>query len=103
MLSMLYGIASALSWGTSDFAGGLAARKVSTYRIVFYGNLLGLLALFVAVALYPETIPEARSIIFAGLAGMLGSIGLLILFYSMAGGRMSIAHPYRHCLPPWFP
>jgi uncharacterized membrane protein len=93
MLSILYGIASALSWGTADFAGGLAARKLSAYRVVFYGNLLGLLALFVAVAFYPETIPEARSIILAGLAGMLGSISLLVLFYSMTCGKMSIAAP----------
>jgi len=93
MLSILYGIASALSWGAADFASGLAARKLSAYRAVFYGNVLGLLALFVAVAFYPETIPEAKSIILAGLAGMLGSISLLVLFYSMAYGQMSIAAP----------
>lgn len=93
MLSILYGIASALSWGAADFAGGLAARKLSAYRVVFYGNVLGLLALFVAIAFYPETIPEARSIILAGLAGMFGSISLLVLFYSMVYGQMSIAAP----------
>jgi len=93
MLSILYGIASALSWGAADFAGGLAARRLSTYRAVFYGNMLGLLVLFVTVVFYPETIPEARSMILAGLAGMFGSISLLVLFYSMTCGQMSIAAP----------
>jgi drug/metabolite transporter (DMT)-like permease len=93
MLSILYGIASALSWGAADFAGGLATSKLSPYRVVFYSNTLGLMVLFVAVAFYPETIPDAHSIILAGLAGMLGSISLLVLFYSLAREQMSIAAP----------
>lgn len=93
MFSILYGIASALSWGIADFAGGLAARKLSVYRVVFYGNIVGLLALLIAVALYPEGLPEPKSILFAGLAGILGSSSLLVLFYSMTCGKMSIAAP----------
>ena len=93
MFSMLYGIASALSWGIADFAGGLASRKLSLYLVVFYGNIVGLLALVIAVALYPEVIPEPKSIMFAGLAGLLSSGSLLVLFYSMTCGQMSIAAP----------
>ncbi len=93
MFSILYGITSALSWGAADFAGAIAARKLSVYRVVFYSNFLGLLALLVSLAIYPETIPEARSIILAGVAGVFGSISLLILFYSMACGQISIAAP----------
>ena len=93
MFSILYGIASALSWGVADFAGGLAARKLSVYLVVFYGNIVGLLALLIAVAFYPEVIPEAKSLVLAGLAGVLGTGSLLILFYSMTCGKMSIAAP----------
>jgi uncharacterized membrane protein len=93
MFSILYGIASALSWGVADFAGGLAARKLSVYLVVFYGNIVGLLALLIAVAFYPEVIPEAKSLVLAGLAGLLGTGSLLILFYSMTCGKMSIAAP----------
>ena len=103
MLSILYGIASALSWGTADFAGGLAARKLSVYRVVFYGNFWGLLALFVTVAIYPETIPEARSIILAGLAGMIGSISLFVLFYSMSCGQICIVSPVSALLAAMLP
>ena len=93
MFSIFYGIASALSWGVADFAGGIAARKFNTYRVVFYGNALGLLVLCVVVALYPEPIPEIQSLILAGLAGMFASISSLVLFHSMTGGKMSIAAP----------
>ena len=91
MLSIFYGIAAALSWGAADFAGGLSARKLNTYRAVFYSNTLGLLTLLAIVAVYPETVPDTHSLIIAGVAGIVGVISLLILFYSMARGLMSIA------------
>ncbi|MFT3890524.1 MAG: EamA family transporter [Anaerolineales bacterium] len=92
-LSIIYGILSALTWGAGDFAGGLATRKLDAYRAVFYADLLGLLALIVVVIVSPEEIPPLSSLLIAGLAGMLGSVGLLILYYSMAKGQMSIAAP----------
>lgn len=93
MLSIFYGIAAALTWGAADFAGGLAARKLNTYRAVFYGNTLGFLTLLAIVAIYPETVPDTRSLIIAGAAGIIGAVSLLILFHSMACGQMSIAAP----------
>jgi drug/metabolite transporter (DMT)-like permease len=93
LLSIFYGILSALIWGAGDFAGGLATRKLGAYRAVFYADLIGLLALIIVVILSPEEIPPLSSLLIAGVAGMLGSVGLLILYYSMAKGQMSIAAP----------
>src|SRR5574339_121029 len=93
MLSILFGMLSAISWGAGDFAGGLAARKLGAYRAVFYADLIGLLALILVVILSPEEIPPLSSLLIAGVAGMLGSVGLLILYYSLAKGQMSIAAP----------
>ena len=93
MLSLINGLLSALSWGAGDFAGGLAARKLGPYRAVFYSDLLGLLALFIFNAFYREEIPSTSSLVIAGVAGMGGSVGMMILYYSMAHGKMSIAAP----------
>lgn len=93
MISILYGLASALSWGAGDFAGGLASRKLGAYRAVMYGDFFGLLALFAAVAVYREDFPPFTPLLIAALAGALGSTGLLILYYSMTKGQMSIAAP----------
>lgn len=91
MLSIFYGLLSALTWGAGDFAGGLSSRKIGAYRAVFYADLLGLIALLVVVFIVGEDIPPLHSLMIAALAGMLGSIGLLILYYSLAHGQMSIA------------
>ena len=92
-LSVLYGILSALTWGVGDFAGGLVTRKIGAYRAVFFSELIGLLVLFGIITFYREEIPPLLSIVLAVTAGILGSIGLMILYYSMAKGQMSIAAP----------
>ncbi len=93
MLSILYGISSALSWGAGDFAGGLASRKLGVYRAVFYADFIGLLALIIAELFAREGLPPLNLLLIAGVAGTMGSLGLLILYYSLAHGQMSIAAP----------
>jgi len=90
---IFYGILSALSWGAGDFAGGLATRKIGAYRAVFYSELLGLLVLFLVVGFLHEEVPPVLPLVIAGLAGMIGSLGLMVLYHSMACGQMSIAAP----------
>ena len=93
MLSILYGIASAFSWGAGDFAGGLSSRKVGAYRAVFYADFFGLFLLLGAYFIYPETLPASKVIWVSAIGGMLGTVGLLILYYSLTKGQMSIAAP----------
>ncbi|MCE9645501.1 MAG: DMT family transporter [Chloroflexi bacterium] len=103
MLSILYGLGAALSWGAGDFTGGLAARKVGAFRSVFYAEVIGVLALFIAVAFAGEPLPGAKSWLVATLAGMLGSVGLILLYQAMATGLMSIAAPVSALLAAALP
>lgn len=103
MQSILLGLASALSWGAGDFTGGLAARKVGAYRSVFYAEVVGILFLFLVIALTGEDMPETRTMLFSALAGALGTIGLMLLYHSMAVGVMSIAAPVSALLAAALP
>lgn len=93
MLSILYGIASALSWGSGDFAGGLASRKLGPYRAVFWADLLGLMIILPGIAIFWEPLPSVAVLLQAVIGGALGSVGLLVLYYSLSVGKMSIAAP----------
>lgn len=93
LLSILFGIASSLSWGAGDFAGGLSSRRVGAYRAVLYADFFGLFILAVAALFYREAFPSARGFINGLLGGAMGSFGLLILYYSLSVGQMSIAAP----------
>jgi drug/metabolite transporter (DMT)-like permease len=93
LLSILFGIASSLSWGAGDFAGGLSSRRVGAYRAVLYADFFGLLILGAASLLHREPFPSPGGLINSLLGGVLGSFGLLILYHSLTVGQMSIAAP----------
>ncbi|MBI2758685.1 MAG: DMT family transporter [Chloroflexi bacterium] len=103
MISIFYGLLSALTWGAGDFAGGLSGRKLGAYRAVLFGDFFGLLVLFVAAGIYRENFPTLYPLLIAALAGMLGSMGLFVLYYSMIKGQMSIAAPVSALLAATLP
>jgi len=103
LLSIIFGLASALTWGAGDFTGGLAARKVGAFRSVFYAEVIGIVFLFIVVSVTGEPMLASRSAIFALVAGALGTIGLMLLYHSMATGVMSIAAPVSALLAAMLP
>ena len=103
MLSILFGLLSALSWGAGDFTGGLAARKVGAYRSVFYAEVVGVVFLFTVLAFIHEPFPDTRAQLFALLAGIIGTLGLMLLYHSMTLGLMSIAAPVSALLAAVLP
>ena len=103
MISILFGLFSALSWGGGDFVGGLASRKTGAYRAVFYGEVFGLLLLLGAAIFMHEPALAWSKILLAGAAGAIGSTGLLILYHAMTTGQMSIATPVSALLAAALP
>jgi len=103
LISVLFGLASALTWGGGDFAGGLASRKTGPYRAVLYGEAFGLILLFGATIFLHEPMPGWQKILLASAAGAIGSLGLLVLYQAMATRQMSIAMPVSALLAAAIP
>jgi uncharacterized membrane protein len=103
LLSIIFGLASALTWGAGDFTGGLAARKVGAYRSVFYAEVVGIIFLFIVLAMVGESFLNTRALVFSMIAGFTGTIGLMLLYHSMAIGVMSIAAPVSALLAATLP
>lgn len=103
MNSILFGLASALSWGGGDFVGGVASRKTGAYRTVMYAEVFGLLLLFGAAAFWGEPLLGWRSLLMAVFGGLIGSTGLLVLYQAMVNGQMSIATPVSALLAAILP
>lgn len=93
MISILSGLAAALSWGAGDFSGGLASRKTGAYRAVLYGEAIGLILLLLFALTGPQPLPDLNSWIYSVIAGALGTGGILLLYTAMVEGKMSIAAP----------
>jgi drug/metabolite transporter (DMT)-like permease len=103
LLSIFFGLLSALSWGAGDFTGGLAARKVGAVRAVFYASVVGLIVITASALITGEAFPASRVWGFAMTAGIFGSLGLILLYASMENGTMSIAAPVSALLAAALP
>ncbi len=93
MLSILYGILSAGTWGAADFIGGLASKRTSPYRVLFLAELAGLIPFIVIALLIRETVPPAVDMLLGAGSSLLGLSGLLLLYRALADGQMTIAAP----------
>src|SRR4030042_705064 len=90
VISILYGLISALVWGAGDFAGGLASRKTGAFRVVLFGEVVGLLVLVPTALALERNLPGTLSIVQAALAGALGTLGLVLLYHALATGTTSL-------------
>ena len=46
MLTVVVGVVSALTYGSADFLGGIASKRISPIRVTAIGALSGLVVLF---------------------------------------------------------
>jgi drug/metabolite transporter (DMT)-like permease len=93
MLSILFGLSSALAWGAADFCGGLASRKAKAYQAVLFGEAAGLVLLLVAALFFGEPPLSWSAWLMCTIAGAMGVLGLLLFFQSLTKGQMTIAAP----------
>jgi drug/metabolite transporter (DMT)-like permease len=98
-----YGLASALSWGTGDFIGGLASRRLPVISVVLVSQCFGLTGLLILAVLSREAVPTTQDILWSAAAGIVGQIGLFSLYSALAIGQMSIAAPITAVLAAALP
>jgi uncharacterized membrane protein len=103
LLSILFGLGAALSWGSGDFTGGLASRKTGAYRAVFYSEIIGVFLLFIILGVFGEAFPDLRIVSLSMIAGAIGTFGLMLLYQAMTQGLMSISAPVSSLLAAMLP
>jgi drug/metabolite transporter (DMT)-like permease len=91
--AIVYGLASATSWGAGDFSGGLATRRENVYRVIVLSHLIGGTLLLGLVLWLGEPPPARGVIVLGGAAGVCGALGLIALYQGLARGRMGIVAP----------
>jgi len=93
MGSALLALTAALSWGTSDFLGGRAARSVSSMLVVWgTGGVTTILTAVVGVIMgVPDEM--AGALLFGGLGGLTVALGAVALYRGLARGRSAVVAP----------
>ena len=86
-------LVSAASWGGGDFAGGVAAKQASVFRVVAVAHACGLAAMLALAVLTGEAIPPHADLWWGAGAGITGAFGIAALYKALAIGRMGVVAP----------
>jgi drug/metabolite transporter (DMT)-like permease len=103
LAAVVFGLASALSWGAGDFSGGLAARRAPVFGILVISHTAGLLLLVVLALVWREPLPPAGDLAWGLVAGLAGAIGLAALYRALAVGQMGMVAPVSAVLTAALP
>jgi drug/metabolite transporter (DMT)-like permease len=102
-LAPLFGLLAATTWGASDFAGGLSAKRTSVWLVVLYSQVFGLAFLAGLALVWGESGLAPADILQAALAGAIGEFGLILLYQGLAVGRMGVVAPLSAVLSALLP
>ena len=93
MAPLIISLASAFSWGVSDFLGGLTSRRLPVLGVLAVSQPAGLVLIGILVVLFGADPISADKLAIAALAGA-ASLGALWAFYAaMAMGTVSVVAP----------
>jgi drug/metabolite transporter (DMT)-like permease len=93
VVALIYSLASAASWGISDFLGGVQTRRLPVLGVLAISQPAGLLLIALLIPLMGADSISAGKLAIACLAGA-ASLGGLAAFYSaMAMGTVSVVAP----------
>lgn len=92
-MSQLLALSAAALYGVADFAGGLATRSISAWRVTVWSQIFGLPLLTISVVLLGYSHVTATDLLLGAIAGAFGLVGLILLYSALAAGSMSIVAP----------
>jgi uncharacterized membrane protein len=92
LLTAALALAAAVSWGVGDFLGGLKSRSLNPVAILIVAQPIGLTLLGLWVAIRGQG-PPGSEVLWACLAAVLGTTGLIAFYKGMAAGALSIVAP----------
>ncbi len=92
-MSAALALLASLVWGTSDFVGGLTARRLPVRALVLCSEAIGLAGLVVVLSAGGLWRVESRSLDWGLTGGIVGILALGAFYRGLAIGPMSIVSP----------
>jgi drug/metabolite transporter (DMT)-like permease len=90
LLAVTFGLASASFWGISDFSGGFVTKTSSVFGVLLVANLTGTVLLTVCALWAASPVPDLYALMFGGLAGIAGLVGLASFYKGLASEHMGL-------------
>jgi drug/metabolite transporter (DMT)-like permease len=93
IMGILLALAAALLYGSSDFGGGLAARRLGSLRVAVVGSAAATVLAWATLILVGGPGPSLRAVAWGLASGLAGGVGTLVLYRGLARGQMSVVGP----------
>jgi drug/metabolite transporter (DMT)-like permease len=93
MMGIVLGLAAALLYGSSDFAGGVAARRFGSLRVTVIGAAVATVLAWAVLFASNGPGPSVHAVAWGLASGLAGGAGTLVLYRGLARGQMSVVGP----------
>jgi drug/metabolite transporter (DMT)-like permease len=92
-VASLFALLSSALWGTSDFLGGTAARKITSVAVVTISSAFGLIGVVVAAVLVGSFGAPTGYVGWGLLGAVAGTVALTSFYRALATGTMGVVAP----------
>jgi drug/metabolite transporter (DMT)-like permease len=92
-MGVILGLAAALLYGGSDFAGGLTSRKLGALPVNVVGSSVAAALAWMALLAAGGPGPTVHAVAWGLASGLGGGIGTTMLYRGLARGQMSVVGP----------
>ncbi|HEX4656675.1 MAG TPA: EamA family transporter [Streptosporangiaceae bacterium] len=93
MLAILWALAAAVGYGSSDFAAGMAARRASVIRVALMTEAVCVIIVGLVLPLTGAAHPDLRAVAWGMVSGLAGVSGALVLYLGFRHAAFSVAGP----------
>ncbi len=92
-VAIVLALASALMYGTSDYIGGRASRRVPPVAIALFAEAVMLPLCLVLISLIEDDAPPRSAVVWGLVAGLTGSVAVAGLYVALSRGNMTVVAP----------
>ena len=92
-MAALLALISSFSWGTADFLGGLASRRVGSLRVLSVSYPAGGVLITVLALLFIPGVLSGDAFVVGIASGAVGAVGMGLLYAALSRGQMGIVSP----------
>jgi uncharacterized membrane protein len=98
-----YSLTAVGVWGTSDFLGGIGARRANAFLFTAIVHLSGMVIIGALALITHAPFPGIVSLLWSLLAGSLGGLALVFFYRALARGNMGLIAPVAAVLSAAIP